>query len=244
MKSDNNNHNKIPARPAGGSNGTSDVILHKEILIPKYNEYPFEKGHLWAKRGYAKALPKVDKRKAKFLKRDFQIRTADYVEKMTFGKWRLIGPPYQYNVGAAPRGRPNEGEHIGSPLQIVLDCLKPYISIWGKFRVEFVYQIGEAFKVIHNSDYLPDIVKDRNEWIPKLLAKSANKVSIKLDFVLHPETMESYNSPRFLEMRSKIWEHFTGEGLDKNDYIPVTTPIPGRPIQMEMHLELSITETS
>ena len=78
MKKDNDNHDKI-------SNGVNETILHKQILIPKYNLYPFEKGHEWTKRGYSSLLNLCDKQRA-------NIETADYVEKMTFGKWRLTGP--------------------------------------------------------------------------------------------------------------------------------------------------------
>lgn len=218
-----------------------EIILHKEILIPKYNEYLFEEGQKWADRGYAQALLKVDKWQIEYLKRDFQIRAADYVEKMTFIKWRLTGPGQCQDK---------------SPLDTLLEYLKPYIPNWGKFRWNFADHLKEAFKAIHNFNYLPSMVKDRNGWINTVLAAycHAELVSASLEtpkqvrgdischFVPHPETVESYDSPRFLEMRSLIWKHYTGEGYDLTKYVPVTTPIPGRPCQMEMHLDLSITE--
>jgi len=63
----------------------SEVILHKEIPIPKVNEYPFEMGQEWAKRGLAQALRQVPKWRTQWIKEEFPIRTAAYVEQMTFG---------------------------------------------------------------------------------------------------------------------------------------------------------------
>jgi primosomal replication protein N len=209
-----------------------------KIIVPAVNEYPFEKGHEWAKRSYASSLSQVNKRKIQFLERDFQIRTADYVEKMTFGLWRLIGPPSGHSTKEAP-------------LDIVLETLKPHIikGKWGQFRREFIRHFKPSFIGIHNSNYLSDMVKDRNDHMNELVNRFTREDVVQfspdgashMDFVLHPETVESYNSPRCLEIRSRIWDHFAGKPLDMNDHSQVTTPIPGRPCQMEMHLDIQVS---
>jgi hypothetical protein len=199
-----------------------EIMLHKEIFIPKVNEYPFEMGYEWLKRGYTKLLLLGDEQRA-------NIETADYVEKMTFGKWRLIGSSSSHPDVTA------------GPLDTTLECLKPYMSDWGKFRREFTRELKITFEAICNSNYLPAMVKEMNDRINQLLGRFAKEVIIHLDFVLHLETLESYDSPRFLELRSRIYEHYTGNPLDLSKYPHVTTPIPGRPCQMDMHLDLSIT---
>jgi hypothetical protein len=207
--------------------------LSLTITIPAVNELPFEEAEKWAKQHYRRARAHVDWRKAEKIKEALPIDTADYAVKMTIGLWRLIGPSYHDNVGAAPRGRPNKGEHsparggqVGSPLQIALEFLTPYIvqSKSNQFKKEFTKQMKLSFTAICNSNYNPDMVKDVNGDVNRLvnqflkspqppLIKGERKGGLtktRIDFILYPETVESYDSPRILGIRSKIWEHLTG----------------------------------
>ena len=211
-----------------------ETILHKQILIPKYNLYPFEKGHEWTKRGYSSLLNLCDKQRA-------NIETADYVEKMTFGKWRLIGPAQ--SIPPTPLNKGGTKGGIKSPLETVLEYLKPYIkSDWGKFRNELTRQMKLAFETICNSDYSLVVVEEMNKSINELLDKFTGKGIIHLEFVLHPAEVELYYSHSLVEIMSKIYEHFTGNPLDMKRY--PQPPDPHGPRQMEMHLDLSITKSS
>jgi hypothetical protein len=199
----------------------------KKITIPAINEYPFEKVEKWAKGYYRKAETQVDSQRAKKIKDSLPIEMASYDVKMTFGFWRLMGPAF---------GRPDKE----APLTVALDFIKPYAikSQWGQIKPKFAKQLRTAFKAICNSDYNPEMVKEVNKDIADLLATFAKEVSCQ--FVLHPETAESYDSPKILGIRSKIWEHFTGKPLDLSLYPTEAVPIPGRPIQMEMYLDISV----
>lgn len=199
-------------------------------------------------------IPKVneypfDKARAKFINEDLLINTADYCEQMTFGEYRLTGPS---------SGRDK------SPLETVLECLRPYIikAKWGQFKPKFTKQLKRAFTYICTSDYEPTSVKEMNDWINTgrldapapihhLLAEFAlhgepvQGEPVKgfvphLDFVLHPETAEYYSSPAMLAIRSRIWG-YAGITLDLNKYNQ--PPRPGSPRQMEMYLSLEIRGT-
>jgi len=210
-------------------------ILHKEILIPKVNEYPIEKAQKWAHANYLRARAHVDKKRAKSIKEGFPLRTAEYVVEMTFGKWRLIGPP----KGAAK-----------SPLDIVLDYLKPYINPtrWSqparttKPPVRsggFKKQLTLSFLIIYWRQYDPTVVKEENDKINQLLSEFALKeYDLHLDFVLHPDTAESNNSPRLLEIRSKIYLFFIGKPLDISKYQGQSQSDSIR--LMDMHLDLQV----
>ena len=211
-------------------------FIVKEILIPKINQYPFEKADEWGKRGLAKALARVDKRRAEKITADLPIETAAHCEKMTFGDYRLTGP-------ASGRDK--------SPLDVVLDCLEPHIiqGKWGKFRREFTRQLTLSFTAICNSDYNQVRVNQMNDSINQLLRefiihpapihRGEARLYGRLEFVLHPETAESYSSPDMFKLRSLIWEHF-GIRLDPSQYQISSELIPGRPRQMDMHLALSL----
>jgi len=58
---------------------------------------------------------------------------------------------------------------------------------------------------------------------------------VRINFVLEPETAEFYSSPRLLGIRSRIWERFTGKGLDLSMY--QNPAAAGR--RMAMYLELA-----
>jgi hypothetical protein len=200
-----------------------------KIIIPKYNEYPVEETEKWAQAYYRRARAQVDWRKAEKIKDGLPIEKADHAEKMTFIFWRLFGPLPGHPAKEAP-------------LEMLLEYLQPHISDWKKFKREFTHHMEKAFEAIHNSNYLPAMIQDRNNWLNQLLKESAKEVNIHLEFISHPDTAESYDSPRILEMRSRIWKYYTGKPLDLTKFVPLTNPIPGRPIQMEMHLDLSIAK--
>lgn len=208
-------------------------ILRKNVSIkvpiPGVNEYPFEKAERWAKGYYHKARTQVSRRRAKEIKEQLPVKTADYCEKMTFGLWRLIGPP---------PGRPAKE----APLETTLEYLKPHTkpSKWGQFKPKFTKQLEQSFTAICNSDYNPAMVKEVNNSINQLLAKFAGeKVIIHLDFVLHPKKVEYLYSQRLLGITSRIWERLARIKLDLSKYSQ--PPRLHSPRQMEMHLDLSIT---
>lgn len=201
-----------------------EEILREEIPIPGVNEFPFERGQKWAKINYARAEHRVDKRRAKEIKDEFPLRTVAYAVEMTFGIWCLTGPS---------KGKDK------SPLDMVLDCLKPYIdeARLGQFKKEFKKLMTQSFSSIGWSDYNPARVKEKNDQIKQLLNEFALKeYDLHLNFVLHPDTAESYNSPRMLAIRNKIHLHFTGKPLDMSKYQE-----PGSSRRMDMHLDLQVT---
>lgn len=200
-------------------------ILHKEIPIPMVNEFPFEKGREWAKANYAKAQCHVDEKRAKEIKDEFPLRTTAYAVKMTFGIWCLTGPS---------KGKDK------SPLDTALDSLKPYIdeARLGQFKKQFRKELKQSFSSIGWSDYSPVRVKEKNIKIKQLMNEFALKgYDLHLEFVLHPDTAELYNSLRFLDIRNKIHLHFTGKPLDMSKYQG-----PGSSRRMDMHLDLQVTE--
>jgi len=200
----------------------------QKITIPAVNEIPFERVEKWAKEYYRKAKAQVSRQRAKKIKEELPIEMAAYCEKMTFGKWRLFGPP---------AGRPAKE----SPLETVLECLEPYIkdSHWKQFKPKFTAQLKKpSFTAICNADYDPSMVKEVNERINQTLKEFALKgYDLHLEFVLHPQTAEYYSSPAMLEIRSGIWEHF-GIKIDRSKLRQ--SPGPGRPRQMAMHFVLSV----
>jgi len=201
-----------------------------KILLPALNEYPISKAKRWAKWIYHQIQAKISRRGARKRKQILPIDTADYTVQMTFGLWRLIGPP---------------SEGIKSPLQRVLELVMPEIvpTRRGVFRRKFVKLMKLAFEAICDADYDPAMVREMNEWIDNLLSEFTREVGrVKLSFVPLPETAESYSSDRFFEIRSRIWEHFTGRALDRSMYSPEpATPSGGRTgLQMAMNLEYSI----
>jgi hypothetical protein len=200
-----------------------------KITIPAINELPFEKAEEWAKDYFRRVQIRASSKRIKKVKEWLPIETADYAVKMTIGLWRLIGPT---------KGCPDKE----APLAIVLDFAEPYIikSKWGQFKPKLTKQLRLAFTAICNSNYNPEMVKEMNNDINDLLTKLVQGAVIRFEFILHSETAESYDSLRILGIRSKIWEHFTGKPLDLNLYPTNAVPIPGRPIQMEMHLDISV----
>lgn len=206
----------------------SKEILHKEIFIPKVNEYPLERGQKWAKGSYARTQSQVDKQRAKEFKERLPLGTVEYVKKMTFGIWRLTGP--------------SKGQDK-SPLDMALDSLKPYIdeARWGQFKKQFRNELKQSFSSIGWSNYNPARVTQKNDQINELLKDFACAgMVIHLEFVLHPDTAEFFNSPRMLEIRSKIREFFTGKPLDKSLY--QRPQQADDPRQMDMHLDIQVTE--
>jgi hypothetical protein len=71
--------------------------------------------------------------------------------------------------------------------------------------------------------------------------KGGCPAGVKIKFVLKPETAEDYSSPRFLEIRSRIWERFTGKPLDSSMFVKSSPNAPPLARQMEMDLEVEIS---
>lgn len=203
-------------------------ILHKEIPIPRVNEFPFEKGQKWAKGSYARTQSQVDEKRAKEFKERLPLGTVEYVKKMTFGIWCLTGPAEGQDTSVQSK----------SPLDTALDCLKPYIdeARLGQFKKQFRKELKQSFSSIGWSDYNPVRVKEKNIKIKQLVNEFALKgYDLHLEFVLHPDTAEPYNSLRFLAIRNKIHLHFTGKPLDMSKYQG-----PGSSRRMDMHLDIQV----
>jgi len=241
--------------------------LVQTIPIPAVNEYPLKDIRRWAKKAYRKARIQVGWRKAQKIKEMMPIEMADYAVKKTFGNWRLVAPTNDNEISPLatvirylrplidhplPNPLPSEGEGRVR-------------GKWGKFRRKFVRLLKLAFNAICDSDYDEKMVCQMNEWINQLVGSychceesrqragrrsnpdeiatwrcGATRNDTSCQFVLLPETAEDYSSERFLEIRSRIWERFTGRGLElTRDSQPT---VGGR--QMEMYLSLSTKEAT
>lgn len=206
-----------------------------QVFIPKVNPYPYEKAKRWASKTLAMAQDKVNKEKLKNIKDSLPLKTANYAVEMTFGKGRLLSP---------------SEDQEKSPMDMILDLLKPIIdrTRWGKFRWQFRKKLLQQFEIIGWFKYDMERIAKANGRINQLVTEFIKQdvVTFKtggashLDFVPHPTTMEYFNSSRLLELRSKIYLHFTGKPLDLSKF--QQNPLPKTPRQMDMHLDLQITK--
>lgn len=209
---------------------------HWQIFIPAVNEYPFEKAKSWSYKTYAQSKAQVDKKRVPDIKARMPLKTAHYTIEMTFSKWCLIGPSER---------------QAKSPMEQVLDLLKPVIEPekWPEFKKQFKKKLLQQFEIIGWFKYATERIDKVNARINQLISEFVapplagyrhgvnNDVTVRLDFVPHPETSESFYSSRLVELRSKIMEHFTGQPLDAKP----SQQMAGL-IQMDMHLDLKITK--
>lgn len=223
------------------------------------------------------AYRKTDGVPAKYIKDRLPLGAANYAQKMTFGIWRLTGPldktgkgalnivlDWLTGVTATPKFLRRQDEVVAGSPELITTPARP-----GRFRMQLRSYLMHAFALICQSNYQAEVIKEQNDRVNQLMNKFIRKDFVPfttagakrspddhrgglshLDFVLHPETAELFNSSRLNEIRNKINAFFLG-----NQAIPLPRSVvfdkvkpsnfighPLQPIHLDMHLDLQITK--
>ena len=180
-------------------------------------------------KGLDRTFRKVDGISAKNIRDKLPLGAADYCLKMTFGPWRLTGPPNDTTKSPITLT-----ENFLTSEQDILEFLRDKDRLIngkptfitepqnrGRFKMEFHNRLMRGFNNICELNYSPDVIKEENEAINQLTNNFLSDKFVRfdsgggshIDFVIIPESVMPYDSPMICDIKYKIYHYFLGEKM-------------------------------